>query len=77
LRLPPTDNIHQFHPTPLEHQNQIAVALITIDVHNRDITEDLLASGVSSPHEFGWAGRLRYEFDPDTDGVVVRQVNAR
>lgn len=53
------------------------MALITIDVHNRDITRSLLDGGVSSPTDFGWAGQLRYEYDRDTDGVVLRQINAR
>jgi hypothetical protein len=54
-----------------------AVALITIDVRNRDAVRDLLAAGVCSPSDFAWAGALRFEYDADTDGVVARQVNAR
>lgn len=53
------------------------MALITVDVHNRDITRDLAAAGAASPADFSWQRQLRYEFDADTDAVVVRQVNAR
>ncbi len=53
------------------------VALITIDVHNRDIVEQLDQQGVCSASEFGWQMQLRYGYDADADQVAVRQVNAQ
>ena len=56
---------------------QSVVALITVDVHNLDVTRHLAESGTVRPGDFAWAAVMRYEYDADTDGVVVRQVNAR
>ena len=53
------------------------MALITIDVHNRDIVDTLASSGCSSTADFGWQMQLRYEYDVDTDSVLLRHVNAR
>jgi dynein heavy chain len=53
------------------------VALITTDVHNRDVVTSLLASGVSSVSDFGWQMQLRFYNDTDTDSIMARQVNAR
>ncbi len=52
-------------------------ALITIDVHNRDIVESLVAKRCSSKGDFDWQMQLRYEYDAEADSVLVRQVNAR
>jgi hypothetical protein len=56
---------------------QSVVALITTDVHNRDVVASLLASGVSSVSDFGWQMQLRFDYDTDTDSIMARQVNAR
>ena len=100
--------------SPLERK--LLAALITIDVHNRDIVEmlvahkvgwggtriaswsvahnkdlcvvphnihtqcvcsTLMARQVSTPGDFDWQMQLRYEYDPEGDAVIVRQVNAR
>jgi hypothetical protein len=65
---------HAPDPTPCR---QSAVALITIDVHNRDVARHLAEARAASPADFAWQARLRYEFDRDTDMVVVRHVSAR
>ncbi len=57
--------------------SQILVALITIDVHNRDIVEHLATTHVSSKADFGWQMQLRYEWDAETEQVMICQVNAR
>ena len=59
------------------HLNKYNAPVITIDVHNRDITHALADEGAASPADFAWQRQLRYEFDPDTDAVVVRQASAR
>lgn len=43
---------------PLYHK--IAVALITADVHNRDIVLNLITQEVESIHDFPWQQQLRY-----------------
>eukprot|EP00983_Pelagomonas_calceolata_P113827 1160026-Pelagomonas_calceolata.AAC.14 len=52
-------------------------ALITVDVHNRDIVESLIHSKVSKASEFGWQMQLRYEYDTEAEQVAILQVNAR
>lgn len=47
-------------------------ALITIDVHSRDIVSSLLAKGTSSTQDFEWQMQLRYYWE-DED-LAVRQV---
>lgn len=39
---------------------QVLVALITIDVHNRDIVDFLVTSKVTTPGDFGWQMQLRW-----------------
>ena len=53
------------------------VALITVDVHNRDIAETLVLEGCKSKADFLWQMQLRYEYDAELDHVLIRQVNAR
>ncbi len=35
-------------------------AMVTIDVHSRDVTEELAANGIDSPEDFEWLCQLRY-----------------
>lgn len=53
------------------------VALVTLDVHNRDIVDSLIDAKCSSKSDFAWQMQLRYEYENETDLIVVRQVNAR
>ncbi len=52
-------------------------ALITIDVHARDIVTGMLEAKCSSPDQFEWTKQLRYYWDETIDDVVVRMSNAR
>jgi hypothetical protein len=56
---------------------QVLSALITIDVHNRDIVDNLALSGCKSPSEFLWQMQLRYEYDAEAEAIFIKQVNAR
>jgi len=56
---------------------QAVVALITADVHNRDVVLHLMEGQCHSAADFAWQRQLRYEYDGDVDTVVIRQVNAR
>eukprot|EP00960_Hanusia_phi_P070417 767305-Hanusia_phi.AAC.13 len=55
------------------------VALITIDVHNRDIIEYLIRDQTTSKHDFNWQMRIRYYWD-DSIGPIgdcrIQQVTA-
>ncbi|KAG9480610.1 hypothetical protein GDO78_012200 [Eleutherodactylus coqui] len=53
------------------HRN-IITALITIDVHARDIVSDLVKDQVSSVDSFEWQRQLRYYWDLDLDNCVAR-----
>ena len=57
-------------------ERKILVSLITVDVHNRDIVEELFKSNVERASEFRWQMQLRYYFDRDADDLVIKQVNA-
>eukprot|EP00879_Flechtneria_rotunda_P011718 GHRR01012239.1.p1 GENE.GHRR01012239.1~~GHRR01012239.1.p1 ORF type:complete len:1535 (+),score=570.67 GHRR01012239.1:286-4605(+) len=58
-------------------QRKSVVALITTDVHNRDVVAALVRQQATSVNDFAWQMQLRFQYDADTDGIVVRQVNAR
>lgn len=50
------------------------VALITIEVHARDVIEKLAKSGCSSTNDFEWVSQLRFYWDREQAGCVVKQV---
>ena len=52
------------------------IALIVTDVHNRDITSQLLEERVHSVHSFRWQQQLRFVWDAMADDCVVQQANA-
>jgi len=52
-------------------------ALITGDVHNRDIVTDMIKQKVDTINSFTWQMQLRFYWDLDLDDCVVRQVNAK
>uniref|UniRef100_A0A8C5LU47 Dynein axonemal heavy chain 6 n=1 Tax=Leptobrachium leishanense TaxID=445787 RepID=A0A8C5LU47_9ANUR len=56
---------------PSLHRN-IITALITIDVHARDIVSDLVKDLVDSTESFEWQRQLRYYWDLDLDNCVAR-----
>ena len=47
-------------------------ALITIDVHNRDIIQGLINSKVSSTGDFEWTKQQRYYWDSESDSCHVK-----
>ncbi|XP_069092738.1 dynein axonemal heavy chain 6 isoform X2 [Pleurodeles waltl] len=56
---------------PTLHRN-IITALITIDVHARDIVSDLVKDKVDTSDSFEWQRQLRYYWDLDLDNCVAR-----
>lgn len=59
-------------------------ALVVMDVHNRDVVNELRASQISSVGDFDWLSQLRYSWNPDgvsaktgkTGSVECRMINA-
>lgn len=56
------------------HRNKI-VALITMEVHNRDVIEKLIRTGCQDPNDFTWTSQLRFymENGSDVGTCIVRQ----
>ena len=55
---------------------KIIAALITIDVHARDIVEELYNEKVSTTNDFNWQMQLRYYWNDDEDICQIRQTNS-
>ncbi|KAJ3052746.1 Dynein heavy chain 6, axonemal [Rhizophlyctis rosea] len=53
-------------------QRAVLGALITIDVHNRDILQGLIDAKVTGLNDFEWTKQMRYYWDGDTDTCQVR-----
>jgi dynein heavy chain len=88
----PVDNLRASRSEQVEQLNALAaavadeltglerrtiVALITGDVHNRDITSALVEQETSDLSNFTWQMQLRYYWDQEQDDCIVHQVNAR
>ncbi|CBZ35711.1 dynein heavy chain, putative [Leishmania donovani] len=61
-------------------QRILLSTIITIDVHGRDLVEEMCDSGVAESLEFGWTKQLRVYWEKDADGngtVFIRQNNSR
>ena len=50
------------------------VALITIEVHARDVIDKLSKAGVTSHSAFEWSSQLRFYWDVDNSDCSVKQV---
>lgn len=53
-------------------ERRLLAALITIDVHSRDIVASLVAKKTSNVNEFEWQMQLRYYFEEED--LIIRQV---
>ena len=51
---------------------KVFCALITGDVHNRDIVTDMVKEKVDSPHSFTWQMQLRFEWSSDAQKPLPR-----
>eukprot|EP01038_Epipyxis_sp_PR26KG_P008413 gene8413-11380_t len=63
--------------TPLDRQQRTLLgALLTIDVHARDVTRALVTKEVGSLSDFEWTKQLRYYWEQKEDDVFVKQTNS-
>jgi dynein heavy chain len=63
--------------TPLDKQQRTLLgALLTIDVHARDVTRAMVAKGISSLSDFEWTKQLRYYWEEKEDDVFAKQTNS-
>ncbi|VDO09331.1 unnamed protein product [Rodentolepis nana] len=51
-------------------------ALIVIEVHARDVVDNMIRQGVSTANDFEWISQLRYYWFNDEDQLVLMAVNA-
>ena len=56
---------------------KIVVALVTTDVHARDIIDELRDREVEGPHDFLWQQQLRYYWDPKVDDCIINHSDAK
>ncbi len=62
---------------PLDKQQRMCLgALLTIDVHARDVIRTMVAKQVASLSEFEWTKQLRYYWEEKEDDVFVKQTNS-
>ena len=56
-------------------KRKVLISLITADVHNRDIVNDLADERVDTPNSFDWQKQLRF-YKPENEEICsVKQVN--
>eukprot|EP00599_Poterioochromonas_sp_BG-1_P017876 CAMPEP_0173166600 /NCGR_PEP_ID=MMETSP1105-20130129/22117_1 /TAXON_ID=2985 /ORGANISM="Ochromonas sp., Strain BG-1" /LENGTH=3828 /DNA_ID=CAMNT_0014087887 /DNA_START=639 /DNA_END=12125 /DNA_ORIENTATION=- len=55
----------------------IIVALVTTDVHARDIIDELCDRQVQNVHDFLWQQQLRYYWEAEVDNCIIRHSDAR
>ncbi|KAM4675882.1 dynein axonemal heavy chain 2 [Discoglossus pictus] len=53
------------------------VALITVEVHARDVIDKMLKSGCMDVASFEWLSQLRLYWDKDIDDCLIRQTNTQ
>lgn len=54
-------------------------ALAVLDVHNRQVTAEMVENGISKVTDFDWTKQLKFYVEKvnDRDDVVIRQTNTR
>ncbi|KAK3092231.1 hypothetical protein FSP39_000084 [Pinctada imbricata] len=60
----------------LPHQRESIMALLTINVHNRDILIGMIEERVEKKDDFSWTKQLRYEWEEQSNQCLVMQSNA-
>jgi dynein heavy chain len=63
--------------SPLDKQQRtLLCALLTIDVHARDVIRTLVAKKIGDLNEFEWTKQLRYYWLEEEDDIFAKQTNA-
>lgn len=57
-------------------ERMVIVALVTTDVHARDIIEELVERKVSNTYDFLWQQQLRYYWSADVDDCQIKHSDA-
>ncbi|RKP21179.1 hypothetical protein ROZALSC1DRAFT_20732 [Rozella allomycis CSF55] len=52
------------------------VALITTEVHSRDVIDRMYKNDCSGVNAFEWSSQLRFYWDKEVDNCVIKQINA-
>ncbi|KAI9224867.1 dynein heavy chain and region D6 of dynein motor-domain-containing protein [Blastocladiella britannica] len=53
------------------------IALITTEVHSRDVIERMCKNNLDSVNAFEWLSQLRFFWDKEDDDCIIRQTNTR
>jgi dynein heavy chain len=53
-------------------ERKVIVALVTTDVHARDIVEELKEANVNSVFDFNWQKQLRYYWDDEKEDCSIK-----
>nr|XP_019958870.1 PREDICTED: dynein heavy chain 2, axonemal [Paralichthys olivaceus] len=53
------------------------VALVTVEVHARDVIDKLAKAGCNDVNAFDWLSQLRLYWDKEVDDCIIRQTNTR
>ena len=56
-------------------QRTMLGALLTIDVHGREVVKSMLSKNVTQASDFEWNRQLRYYWDSDIENILIRQTN--
>lgn len=68
LMLGQLDGLRNLVRGPLKRvERQILSALIVIEVHSRDVTQQIYETNVKNVNDFDWISQLRYYWVKDTD----------
>ncbi|KAF5272111.1 hypothetical protein FQA39_LY01194 [Lamprigera yunnana] len=74
LKVQLNDIVSLIRSTEITNVLRITIkALIVIDVHAKDVTQELFANQVKSDAEFKWLAQLRYYWE---ESCIVRMINA-
>jgi dynein heavy chain len=58
------------------HKNLTIEALLTLEVHSRDVLTSLIEANIAKVEDFEWRKHLRYEWDDHANSCMVMQSDA-